>query len=104
MDDARDVRLRGLRDEARRVFDELGTATRERWERDLPLEELISDRWERARALGFGDGASIYQSSYVYGKVSVGPKTWIGPLTVLDGSGELTIGAYCSISAGVQIY
>jgi len=30
--------------------------------------------------------------------------TWIGPFTILDGSGGLTIGDYCSISAGVQIY
>lgn len=77
---------------------------RQRWDRDLPLEELISDRWERAKALGFGEGASIYQSSYVYGRVSVGAHTWIGPLTLLDGSGGLTIGEHCSISAGVQIY
>jgi acetyltransferase-like isoleucine patch superfamily enzyme len=104
MDDPRDAQLRGLREEARRVFDALGSATRERWDRDLPLEELISDRWERARSLGFGDGASIYQSSYVYGRVSVGAHTWVGPLTLLDGSGGLTIGEYCSISAGVQIY
>jgi acetyltransferase-like isoleucine patch superfamily enzyme len=34
----------------------------------------------------------------------VGKETWIGPNTVLDGSGGLTIGEFCSISAGVQIY
>lgn len=28
----------------------------------------------------------------------------IGPSTVLDGSGGLSIGSFCSISAGVQIY
>lgn len=39
------------------------------------------------------------------GDVNVGKHTWIGPFTVLDGSGGgLTIGDYCSISAGVQIY
>jgi len=37
--------------------------------------------------------------------VSVGENTWIGPFTILDGSGgELVIGSNCSISAGVQIY
>jgi acetyltransferase-like isoleucine patch superfamily enzyme len=102
--DERDERIRRLREDARRAFEALGSATRDRWDRDLPIEELMSDRWERARALGFGDGASIYQSSYVYGSVAVGAHTWIGPLTLLDGSGGLTIGAYCSISAGVQIY
>ena len=77
---------------------------RERWARDLPLDELLSDRWERARSLGFGEGASIYASSLVYGDVGVGENTWIGPFTLLDGSGGLGIGRNCSISAGVQIY
>ena len=77
---------------------------RDRWDRDLPLEELLTDRWERAKSLGFGDGASIYQSAYVYGRVAVGAGTWIGPMVLLDGSAGLTIGAGCDISAGVQIY
>jgi acetyltransferase-like isoleucine patch superfamily enzyme len=36
--------------------------------------------------------------------VKIGRNTWIGPFTVLDGSGDLIIGDNCSISAGVQIY
>ncbi|MHB8642306.1 MAG: acyltransferase [Gaiellaceae bacterium] len=89
-----------LRELNRRLDDEL----RGRWQRSLPLDELVSDRWERARTLGFGEGASIYAASYVYGDVRVGAGTWIGPFTVLDGSGGLEIGASCSISAGVHIY
>lgn len=77
---------------------------RERWNRDLPLEELLFDRWERAQSLGFGPETSIYHNSYVYGDVKVGAHTWIGPYTLLDGSGGLEIGDYCSISAGVHIY
>ena len=77
---------------------------REKWHRDLPFEELLTDRWERARSLGFGEGTSIYHNSYVYGNVKVGKHTWIGPFTLLDGGGGLTIGDFCSISAGVQIY
>lgn len=76
----------------------------ERWRRDLPFEELISDRWQRAARLGFGPGASIYGSGHVFGDVSVGENTWIGPFTMLDGSGGLSIGAWCSISSGVHIY
>jgi len=34
----------------------------------------------------------------------VGHDTWIGPYTILDGSGGLIIGDFCSISAGVHIY
>lgn len=86
------------------LYEQLRAETRERWKRDLPFEELLGDRWERAKSLGFGQGSSIYQNSYVYGNVSVGQNTWIGPFTLLDGSGGLKIGDYCSISAGVQIY
>ena len=77
---------------------------RSEWARDLPIQELVDDRWERARRLGFGEGSSIYADSYVYGDVEVGAGTWIGPHTLLDGSGGLTIGNGCDISAGVQIY
>jgi acetyltransferase-like isoleucine patch superfamily enzyme len=76
----------------------------EQWHRDLPLDELLFDRWERARHLGFGEGSSIYHLAYVYGDVTVGANTWIGPYTMLDGSGGLTIGSWCSISAGVHVY
>ena len=72
--------------------------------RFLPLDEEQSDRWERAKELGFGKGTSIYANSYVYGTVKVGKNTWIGPFTILDGSGGLEIGDYCSIAPGVQIY
>ncbi|HDQ16385.1 MAG TPA: acyltransferase [Bacteroidetes bacterium] len=75
-----------------------------KWNRDLPLEELIFDRWERAKQLGFGEGTSIYHNSYIYGNLKVGKYTWIGPFTLLDGTGGLEIGDYCNISSGVQIY
>lgn len=48
---------------------------RDRFNRDLPFEELLFDRWERARALGFGDKTSVYQQSYVFGDVKVGEST-----------------------------
>jgi acetyltransferase-like isoleucine patch superfamily enzyme len=75
-----------------------------RYDRTLPLADYVVDRWDKARELGFGEGTSIYDSSLVLGDVRVGRHTWIGPFTVLDGSGGLTIGSHCSISAGVQIY
>ena len=78
---------------------------RARFDRSLPFADGLFDRWERARRLGFGEGTSIYDSALVYGEVKVGANTWIGPYTVLDGSGGgLSIGSYCSISAGVHIY
>lgn len=75
-----------------------------KWNRTLPIGDYIVDRWEKAKELGFGDGASIYDSSLVIGDVKVGANTWIGPFTLLDGSGGLEIGSFCSVSAGVQIY
>lgn len=86
------------------LHDELAAEMRARFDRDLPFDDLLFDRWERARQLGFADGVSIYQSSHVYGDVKIGRDTWIGPFTLLDGSGGLEIGAWCSIAAGVQIY
>lgn len=104
MDDRVDEETRRLVDRARRAYEQLGAVMRERWHRDLPIDELIHDRWERAQLLGFGEGTSIYHSSYVFGDVRVGAGTWIGPMTVLDGTGGLEIGDFCSISAGVHIY
>lgn len=75
-----------------------------RYRRTLPLADYVVDRWEKARELGFGEGTSIYDSALVIGEVAVGRNTWIGPSVVLDGSGGLSIGSNCSISAGVQIY
>ena len=76
-----------------------------KYDRSLPFQDAMIDRWERADKLGFNKGASIYNSALVFGQVRVGSHTWIGPNVMLDGSGgELTIGQYCSVSTGVQIY
>lgn len=72
--------------------------------RSLPFADVLFDRWDRGKSLGFGKGTSVYDSCHIFGNVTVGENTWIGPFTVLDGSGGLTIGSNCSISAGVQIY
>ena len=77
---------------------------KDRYGRSLPLADYVVDRWEKARQLGFGRGTSIYDSVLVLGEVQVGRNTWIGPFVVLDGSGGLTIGSNCSISAGAQLY
>jgi acetyltransferase-like isoleucine patch superfamily enzyme len=100
-----DPDLEELLTRAKEVYLSLDARMRERWDRSLPVEELLFDRWERARSLGFGEGTSIYHSSYVYGEVKVGRNTWIGPYTMLDGTGGgLEIGDSCCISAGAQIY
>lgn len=80
-------------------------AVKEEFDRVLPFGDYVVDRWEKAAALGFGAGTSVYDSCLIYGDVRVGRDTWIGPFTILDGSGgKLIIGDNCCISAGVQIY
>lgn len=88
----------------RRIYLRLRHRMRTRFHRHVALGDLCTNRWETARYLGFGEGASCYDNVLVLGDVRVGSHTWIGPNVVLDGSGGLEIGDYCSISAGVQIY
>ena len=89
----------------REIHRDLDAQMREKWKRSLPLDELLSDRWARARSLGFAEGASIYATACVYGDVRAGRNTWVGPFVVLDGSGGgIEIGEHCSISAGVHVY
>lgn len=80
------------------------TFVRKKFNRILPSNEYLSDRWEKAEFLGFGEQSSIYDSALVFGDVEVGKNTWIGPFVILDGSGGLKIGDNCSISASVHIY
>ena len=76
-----------------------------KYDRSLPFADGLFDRWERARRLGFAHDASIYDSACVFGDVSVGAGTWIGPWVMLDGSGGgIRIGSTCSLSAGVHVY
>ena len=95
----------GLADALRALRTETDEELRRRWDRSLPFADGLFDRWERARRLGFGEEASIYDSALVLEPVTVGAHTWIGPHVLLDGSGGgLAIGAWCSISAGVHVY
>ncbi|PPR78823.1 MAG: Maltose O-acetyltransferase [Alphaproteobacteria bacterium MarineAlpha2_Bin1] len=87
------------------VYKEADNALMQKFDRSLSFQDSMFDRWERAKRLGFSEGVSIYNSSLVYGNVKIDKKTWVGPYTILDGSGGgITIGQYCSISAGVHIY
>lgn len=74
------------------------------YHRVLPFSEYFNDRFKKAEKLGWGAGSSCYDSVYIYGDVSVGKNTFVGPFCVLDGSGGLEIGESCSIAAGVHIY
>jgi acetyltransferase-like isoleucine patch superfamily enzyme len=75
-----------------------------RFDRHVPTGTLLADRWQLARDHGFGEGTSVYDECLILGDVNVGQQCWIGPFTVLDGQGGLTIGDYVDIGTGAHIY
>lgn len=79
-------------------------ALKQDFKRVLPANEIFTDRWEKAKYLGFGEGTSVYDSCCVFGDVKVGKNTWIGPFSILDGTGGLRIGSNCSVGSGTHIY
>lgn len=96
--------MRSMIDKIKLLFLKLREEKRDKYNRVLPFGDYFSDRWEKAKYLGFGEGSSVYDNVVIIGNVKVGQNTWIGPNVVLDGSGGLEIGSNCSISAAVQIY
>jgi acetyltransferase-like isoleucine patch superfamily enzyme len=75
-----------------------------RFDRHVPTGSLLNDRWQLAQDHGFGEGTSVYDECVILGDVKVGKHCWIGPFTVLDGQGGLTIGDYVDIGTGSHIY
>jgi len=88
----------------KKVYNRLYLNKKSKYNRSLSLGDYLNDRWERGKKEGFGEGTSVYDNVLILGNVKVGKNCWIGPNVVLDGSGGLEIGDYCSISAGAQIY
>lgn len=99
--DLRNIRLRKF---FLRVFSFLQYQKKVVYNRVLPLSEYLNDRAKKAKNLGWGEGSSCYDNVYIFGDVKVGKNTFVGPFCILDGSGGLEIGSFCSISAGVHIY
>ena len=93
-----------LLDEIRAMLRALRLGMKQQFNRHISTGDLIVDRWEIAREYGFGENSSCYDNTLIKGDVRVGHDTWIGPNCILDGVGGLSIGDFCSISAGVQIY
>ncbi|HEY2892234.1 MAG TPA: acyltransferase [Dongiaceae bacterium] len=88
----------------RALLAKLRREMQEKYRRHVSTGDLLSDRWETARNLGFGEGSSCYDNVLVLGDVTVGKHCWIGPNVILDGSGGLTIGDHVDVCAGSQIY
>lgn len=88
-----------------RLFTARTVEVRQAFHRVLPFGDLVVDRWEKARMLGFGEHASIYDSVLVLGDVYVGKHSWVGPQVVLDGAAApVRVGDWCCLSAGVHVY
>jgi len=93
-----------LLDAIREVIAKLDREKRETHRRRVSVGDLLTDRWQIARAYGFGEGTSCYDSVLILGNVVAGRNCWIGPNVILDGLGDLSIGDCVDVSAGVQIY
>jgi acetyltransferase-like isoleucine patch superfamily enzyme len=81
---------------------ELRQYTKEKYNRINPFCEDLFPWKEKGEFFG-GKNVTIYDSTTIAGDVKIGDNSWIGPFCSLDGTGRLTIGKYCSISAGTQI-
>jgi acetyltransferase-like isoleucine patch superfamily enzyme len=87
------------------LLDALRQRMRARFNRHVSTGNLLSDRWQLAKDYGFGEGTSVYDECLVLGNVLVGRHCWIGPHTILDGSGgTLTIGDHVDIGSGTHLY
>jgi carbonic anhydrase/acetyltransferase-like protein (isoleucine patch superfamily) len=95
--------LKNLEDELKEMHEKHRLQIKSQFNRINPLMEDVVD-WKQKGKFAFNDESiTVYDSATIIGDVKVGSNTWIGPFTILDGSGGLNIGKYCSISAGVKI-
>lgn len=95
--------------EFERLFDEMISKRRndmkKKYDRVLPSGEIIYNRFDKSRDLGFGEGSSIYDTSVIMGNIKVGSHVWIGPYTLVEGTTDtVEIGDYVTLDAGVMIY
>jgi carbonic anhydrase/acetyltransferase-like protein (isoleucine patch superfamily) len=97
--------MEDLPDQLRELHEQRRAETLRDYQRFNPFLEDIFDWKERGRAwLGEDRGVTIYNSATLIGDVDIGRDSWIGPFTMLDGSGgPLRIGHHCSISTGAQL-
>ena len=86
------------------LLDALRRRMKAQHNRHVPTGTLLHDRWQLAKDHGFGEGTSVYDECLILGEVQVGKHCWVGPYTVLDGQGGLSIGDYVDIGAGAHLY
>ena len=82
-----DTELLDLYKNLLRLYNKLDEGFNKELQRHLPFNELLIDRWDKAKNVHAGEGTNIYDSSIIMGDVAIGKECWIGPNTILDGSG-----------------
>lgn len=88
----------------RELREALRDRSRSRHRRLNPFAEDLADWQERGRFwTGEEREITLYDSATLIGDVEIGRGTWVGPFCLLDGSGGLRIGAWCSIATGAQL-
>jgi acetyltransferase-like isoleucine patch superfamily enzyme len=99
-----DVLTDPLLGQTKELLTKLRRRMRAKFNRHVSTGDLLYDRWDLARDYGFGKGTSVYDDALILGDVQVGQNCWIGPHTIIDGSGGLRIGDFVDVGAGAQIY
>ncbi|MCL2827565.1 MAG: acyltransferase [Oscillospiraceae bacterium] len=102
--DALNEDLKKLLLEVGRLNDALHCYTKQTYNRINPLNENLIDWKEKGKLISGYDNTTIYESCTIIGDVALGDNCWVGPFTILDGGGGLTIGASVTIAAGAMIY
>ena len=100
-----------MKDDVTRLLQELAALrkrldrhTKETYNRINPLAENLIDWREKGKQISGHDTTTVYESCTVIGDVKLGAHCWIGPFTILDGGGGLTIGNRVTVAAGAMIY
>jgi acetyltransferase-like isoleucine patch superfamily enzyme len=73
----------------------------------FPIEDFrfySGGGYQRARRCGFGDGTVVCATAIIYGHPKIGKNVFIGPYTIIDGTGPLAIGDGCQISPHAMIW
>jgi acetyltransferase-like isoleucine patch superfamily enzyme len=94
--------LRVLRDRLVALNERLREHVWRTYRRVNPFVENLFD-WKEKGAFGGGVDVTVYDSATLIGDVTIGDHSWVGPFCLLDGTGGLSIGRWCSIATGAQL-
>lgn len=97
-----DADLEQLWEQLVRLNAHLREHTRREHGRINPFAENLFSWKEKGEYAG-GKDVTVYDSATIIGDVEIGDHSWVGPFCMLDGTGRLRIGRFCSIATGAQV-